>query len=83
MVMEMEVEITLDKQGRIVLPKEFRDKYHLHSESSLILVDQAEGLLIKPKPAKKKLKDIFSQASNVDLNSATVIDVANYHEDDI
>ncbi len=83
MVMPMEVEIKLDKQGRIVLPKEIRDRYHLQPNSDLILIDQSNGLLIKPKPAKKSLKEIADNAPSCNLDEALVLDIANFNEEDV
>jgi AbrB family looped-hinge helix DNA binding protein len=83
MVMPMEMEVKVDKQGRIVLPKEIRDKYHLEPNSELTLIEQPEGVFLKPKPAKRKLKDIFKTAPQSDMKAALLVDVANYHEGDI
>ena len=76
--------IKLDKQGRLVFPKEIRDKYHLLPNSDLILIDQTDGsLILKPKPAKKSLKDIFSRSSASNLSKAIPRDYANYHEHEL
>jgi AbrB family looped-hinge helix DNA binding protein len=81
MVMPMEVEVKIDKQGRLVIPKELREKYQMNPDSEILLVDQEEGILLKPMPAKRSLKEIFSQAPRSNLEDAYVLDYANYHKD--
>lgn len=83
MVMEMEVVIKIDKQGRIVLPKDIREKYHFQSDSDIILIDKQDGLLLKPKPAKKTMKDLIDKASKKKLQPNMILDIANYHEEDL
>lgn len=36
----------VDKQGRIVIPKEYRDYYHLAHGDEVFIVDTPDGLLI-------------------------------------
>jgi len=36
----------VDKQGRIVIPKEYRDFYHLNHNDEVFIVDTPDGLLI-------------------------------------
>ena len=36
----------VDKLGRIVIPKEYRDFYHLNHNDEVFIVDTTEGLLI-------------------------------------
>jgi AbrB family looped-hinge helix DNA binding protein len=83
MVMVMEMVIKIDKQGRIILPKEIRDKYHLTQNSDLILIEQEEGVLLKPKKAKRSLASIFENAPSAKIDKNTVIDIANLEENDI
>ena len=83
MVMPMELEVKADKQGRIVLPKEIRDKSHLQPNSELTLIEHPDGVILKPKPAKRKLKEIFKSAPQSDMKAALVVDLANFHEDEI
>ena len=40
--------LTLDKAGRIVLPKPVRDRFRLHAGSDLQLELSAEGILLRP-----------------------------------
>ena len=42
------MEITIDKQGRIVIPKEVREKYGLSEESKLELVPREDGIELIP-----------------------------------
>ena len=38
--------IKIDKAGRIVIPKEYREFYHLDKDENLCLVETPAGLLI-------------------------------------
>ena len=61
MVLVMEMVIQIDKQGRLVLPKEIREKYHFDQGSDLILIPQDEGILLLPKKSKLSLASIFQK----------------------
>lgn len=48
----------VDNLGRIVIPKEYRDFYHLNSNDEVFIVDTQEGLLItNPKYKVVKIKE--------------------------
>ena len=38
--------VHVDNLGRIVIPKEYRDFYHINKNENVRLIDTAEGLLI-------------------------------------
>ena len=44
--MRVGTEITIDKLGRIVIPKGYRDFYHINKEDKLSLICTPDGLLI-------------------------------------
>ena len=44
---------TVDELGRIVLPKELREHFGIHSNDVLQLVVTKEGILIKKSDSKK------------------------------
>jgi AbrB family looped-hinge helix DNA binding protein len=39
--------VTIDKAGRIVVPKEIRERLGLHANSELEILDHPEGLLLR------------------------------------
>jgi AbrB family looped-hinge helix DNA binding protein len=82
MVMGMEMVIKIDKKGRVILPKEVREKYQFTHNTNLILIEQDEGVLLKRKKAKRTLASIFENAPSAIIDKNTVIDVANYDEND-
>jgi AbrB family looped-hinge helix DNA binding protein len=47
--------VTIDKAGRIVVPKEFRQRLGLHPNMELELVDHPNGLLLRVADAKPSL----------------------------
>ncbi|MBN2152860.1 MAG: AbrB/MazE/SpoVT family DNA-binding domain-containing protein [Candidatus Lokiarchaeota archaeon] len=72
--------IKIDKQGRLVLPKELRDKYRLTQDAELVVTEVEGGIKLSPKKVKKSLRAIFDAAPSFDPEKALVIDVANYDE---
>ena len=40
------MQITIDKLGRIVIPKEYREFYHTDKKDKVCLIDTPDGLLI-------------------------------------
>lgn len=40
--------VTIDRAGRIIVPKEVRDRLRLRAGSSLELEERAEGLVLRP-----------------------------------
>ncbi len=41
---------TIGPKGRVTIPKEFREKYHLLEGEDVLIVESAEGVLIKRRP---------------------------------
>jgi AbrB family looped-hinge helix DNA binding protein len=80
--MVMEMVIKIDKQGRLVLPKEIRDKYHLIHDVELVVTEVADGIKLSPRKEKRSLRKIFDEAPEFDPKNEIVIDVANYDEDE-
>ncbi|OLS16441.1 MAG: hypothetical protein RBG13Loki_0011 [Promethearchaeota archaeon CR_4] len=83
MVMAMEMAIKIDKQGRVVLPKEVRENYHFDPLTDLILIEQPDGILLKTKKLKVPLSAIFTKAPSLDPKKSVALDVANYDENDL
>lgn len=42
------MEVTIDKAGRIVVPKPVRDRFGLKKDSKLELVEDSEAIVLKP-----------------------------------
>ncbi len=40
------IRVKVDNLGRIVIPKEYRDFYHLNHDDEVFIIDTTEGLLI-------------------------------------
>ena len=79
--MPLEMVIKVDKQGRIVLPKEIRDKYHFDPNSELSVIEQEDGVILKSAKAKVPLAQILGSLRFDPIN-ALALDVANFDEDE-
>ncbi len=44
--MRIGMQITIDNLGRIVIPKEYREFYHMDKKDKVCLIDTPDGLLI-------------------------------------
>ncbi len=50
--------IKVDNLGRVVIPKEYRDFYHLNHDDEVFIIDTTEGLLItNPKYKMVKIEE--------------------------
>ena len=57
--------ITLDEQGRLVLPKKIRTKLGLHAGEQLSVEEIADGLLLKrSKPAQQVIEQLKGCVQN-------------------
>ena len=55
--MRVGMQITIDKLGRIVIPKGYREFYHIDKDDKVCLIDTPNGLLItNPKYKVVKIK---------------------------
>ncbi len=69
--------ITIDKAGRVVIPKPMRERYHMYPGTELEIESAAEGVLIKAHGQEASL--IHKQGVLVHHGSGTVdIDTAEY-----
>jgi AbrB family looped-hinge helix DNA binding protein len=50
--------ITIDKVGRIVVPKELRQRFGLRPNTELEIVDHPNGILLRPLESKPSLVNI-------------------------
>lgn len=80
--MEMVMAIRIDKHGRLVLPKEIREKYNFNPYTDLILIEQPDGILLKAKKPKIPLSTIFEKAPEFNPKKVFTLDVANYDENE-
>ena len=69
------METTIDRFGRIVLPKKIRDDFNLEPGSQIQIEESGREIILKPVQgeANLRLKDgvlVFSGASMGDLNKA-------------
>ena len=81
LVMPMVMVIKVDKQGRVVLPKEIRDKYHFEQDTELNVIEKEDGIEIKVAKAKIPLKQVFSSGLKYDPKKILALDVANMDDD--
>jgi AbrB family looped-hinge helix DNA binding protein len=44
----MEREITIDASGRLVVPREIRERHHLDAGSRLTVIDRDDGIVLVP-----------------------------------
>lgn len=49
------MKVTIDKAGRIVVPKEFRQRLGLRPNTELEIVDHPNGLLLRPVESRPSL----------------------------
>ena len=49
------VHIPIDKAGRVVLPKEIRDRMGLHSGTEFEVIEEADRIVLKPVPKPPRL----------------------------
>lgn len=54
----------IDNLGRVTIPKEYRDFYHLNEQDTVCLVDTKEGLLI----TNPKFKVVEILETSLDIN---------------
>jgi AbrB family looped-hinge helix DNA binding protein len=69
------METTLDKFGRIVIPKEIRDDFNLKPGSQIRIEESEQAIILKPVPGEPNLhwKDgvlVFSGTPMGDLDKA-------------
>jgi AbrB family looped-hinge helix DNA binding protein len=76
----MEIKIKMDEEGRIILPAEIREKYHLTPESEIILIEKDEEIILKNQSPKYSLEDILNTPIKFDPKQALAIDIGNLDE---
>ena len=60
--------LTMDKAGRVILPKPLRERLGLHAGSNLEVVETAEGIVLKPveaEPSMMKKDGLWVYTGNV------------------
>ncbi len=72
------MKITIDKAGRIVIPKRIRERYNMHPGVPIELENGAEGVVLKvitkqPSLIKKQGILIHHGGENVSLDMADVV----------
>ena len=73
------VMVKIDEQGRIIIPKEIRERKKLNDE--VVLEETNEGLIIKPK-YKTTWKQIFKKKLQIDWNKVRKLDLSDENLDD-
>jgi AbrB family looped-hinge helix DNA binding protein len=81
MVMPLVMVIKVDKQGRVVLPKDIRDRYHFEPNTELCVIEKGDGIEIKVAKQKVPLKQLCSPGLKYDPKKALALDVANMDDD--
>jgi AbrB family looped-hinge helix DNA binding protein len=79
MVMAMVIKGRVDDQGRLVIPKEVREKWRLKGEVDIVEVD--DGVLIRPR--KSSWKDFITKKVKVDWNRAVAVSLEEVSVDDL
>jgi AbrB family looped-hinge helix DNA binding protein len=77
MVMPLEMVIKIDKQGRLVLPKEIREKYNFNPESEIKLIEHENGIELSTLTPKIPLSEIFADGIRFDPKKVISLDNAN------
>ena len=79
MVMVMVIKGRIDNQGRLVIPKDVREKWRLKGEVDIVEVD--DGVLIRPR--KGGWKDFLSKKVKVDWNRAVAVSLEKVSVDEL
>ena len=78
-VMVMVIRLKVDKQGRILIPKDIRERKGLKSEVEVVEVE--EGLLIRP--FRKGWDNLFAKKVKVDWSKALMVSLEDVSVDDL
>ena len=78
-VMVMVIRLKVDKQGRILIPKDIRERKGLKSEVEVVEVE--EGLLIRP--FRKGWDNLFAKRVKVDWSKALTVSLEDVSVDDL
>lgn len=54
--MMVAMQLTIDKFGRVVLPKKIRDHLGVHTGLKLSVIETRDGVLLKPVPEASRLR---------------------------
>lgn len=79
MVMEMVSHVRVDRQGRIVIPKDVRDRKGLKGEVEVIEVE--EGVLLRP--PTRRWDELLGKKVRVDWKKALTVSLENFSVDDL
>jgi len=79
MVMVMVIKARIDEQGRLVIPKDVREKWNLKGEVEMVEVEG--GVLIRPK--KGGWEDFLSRKVKVDWSRAVAISLESVSVDEL
>jgi len=79
MVMEMVQTVGVDQQGRVVIPKELRERKKLQGEIEIIEVN--EGLLLRP--LRREWNKIFDNKAKVNWHKALAVSLESISIDDL
>lgn len=72
MVINVAIEVKIDKQGRLIIPAEFRKKMNLNDESQIEMILVADQIILRKKESvnekkiekwKKELKELNLKAN--------------------
>jgi len=78
-VMVMVIRLKVDKQGRILIPKDIRERKGLKGEVEVVEVE--EGLLIRP--FRKSWDNLFAKKVKVDWSKALTVSLEDVSVDDL
>jgi AbrB family looped-hinge helix DNA binding protein len=80
-MMPLVMVIKLDKQGRIVLPKEIRDKYHLEPDMELRVIEREDSIELCPAAKKVSLRKIFEPGIEFKPEDVLALNISNLDDD--
>lgn len=64
--------VTVDSQGRVVIPKEMRDRAGIQENSKLAITETEEGsIVIKRLDTEEILREIEKETKELDIDSIT------------
>ena len=79
MVMEMVISVRVDQQGRIVIPKEVRERKGLKGKVEVIEVEG--GVLLRP--LRRVWDKVLAEKVKVDWKGALAVSLENFSVDDL
>jgi len=77
----LEIIIKIDSRGRLKIPAEIQEKFHLTPDSEVVLIAGEGEIRIRKREVKYSFQEIFGKPLKFDRSKVLAMDVANLEED--